>query len=262
MRAARLARVVFAATMVLIGCVAMVQGGFAPLWQSVPTSFPGRAPFAELCALATVIPAVGLVWKRTAAMAGRTLLVYLLLWLLLFKLTTIILAPSVVAAYESWGETSVIVAATWILYAESSADDASMDGRCARHEHGVRFARALYGVAMIAFGLSHFFYIRETASLVPAWLPGPSAWAYFTGTAYLGAGIAVLLGVYADVATALSTLQMGTFTLLVWGPVITSGRASAYQWDEAMISLTLTVSAAVVAASYRKWPTQGTRNLQ
>jgi uncharacterized membrane protein len=253
MRIASVGHVAFAATLIALGISGLIRGDVIAVWE-LPQRVPAREALAYLCAVISVATGVGLLWRRTATLAARVLLASLLLYLLAFKAPELLRAPTDAVSWESCAETVVIVAGAWVLYAWFATDRDRHRVGFATGEQGVRTARVLYGLAMIAFGVAHFAYMKYTASLVPAWLPWPVGWVCVTGAAYIAAGVAMLTDAYARLAAALSAWQMGMFTLLVWLPVLAAGSRDASQWSEGMVSWALTAAGWVVADSYRGVP--------
>ncbi len=254
MRIASMGQAAFAATLIALGVLALIQGNSAPAWEGIPRGLPARQALAYVCAVISLACGISLFWQRTAVTAARVLLVYLVFTLLFFRLPQVFPAPRVLGSWYGCAETAVMVAAAWVLYARFAADWDRRWLGFATGDQGLRIARVLYGLALIFFGASHFIYVNLTTPLVPDWLPAHLFWAYFFGCTYIAAGAALLIGVFARLAAVLVALQMGMFTLLVWIPMLAAGQMHSItgsSWKEFVVSWTLTACGWVLADFYR-----------
>jgi uncharacterized membrane protein YphA (DoxX/SURF4 family) len=245
--------VAFALTMVGLGIMGLVKGAVTPVWDPIPKYAAAATPIlVYLCALVSLGCGIGLLFERTATVAARVLFGYLLFWLLVFRLPLIFMLKPLLLVLWTCASTSVVLAAAWVLYVWLGGGTDKLS-RFATGESGLRIARVLYGLGMIPFGLAHFAYLKDTVVLIPNW-PAPTAWAYFTGGAFVAAGLAMVVGVVPRLAAALSTLQMALFLLIIWVPRVLSGNVSPFQWGEFVTNIALVAAAWVVTDSYRGVP--------
>src|SRR5438045_8167271 len=102
---ASLGHAIFAATMIILGILGLIKGDFTPTWTGVPKGVPAREVPAYLCAFISLVTGIGLLWQRAAVVASRVLLTYLLVWLLLFRVSHIFFAPTALVTWWACGDT-------------------------------------------------------------------------------------------------------------------------------------------------------------
>jgi hypothetical protein len=261
-RIAGLGHALFAASLITLGVMGLARRGFTSVWSGVPKGLPARVVLAYLCAALCLGSGVAMLWRRAAAITARVLVAWLALWMLLFRLPLVVRAPKASEAWWATGETAVLLAAAWVLYARFAGERSSGRPGFLASDRGLSTARVLYGLGLIPFGVAHFTFLERTVSMVPGWLPWHLSWAYFTGGAFIAAGIGIATGVLPRLAATLSVWEMGLFTLIVWVPLIVAG-PDASQWDEFVDSCVLTGAAWLVADSCRgmAWLGIGTRTV-
>jgi len=247
----------FAAVLIGLGIQGFVKGDFTAVWQPVPDGVPGRAFLVYLCAAIFLASGIGLLFRRTAATAARVLLASFVVWLLVWRMRTLLLAETLVERTWSFGEMLTMIAGAWVLYARFASEEEDRPPGFVADERGIRTAQVLYGLGLIPFGYAHFAFIQLTADLVPGWIPGHLAWAYLTGVTFILAGLAIVIGVCARLAAVLSAWQMGLFFVLIWIPKAAAGVLTPFQWGEFASNIALIGTSWVVAESFRGLPWLG-----
>ncbi|MGH9587820.1 MAG: hypothetical protein ACRD3F_12770 [Acidobacteriaceae bacterium] len=248
MRIANTGRPIFAVTMIGLGIIGLLDRGFVPVWNPAPNVSAGGI-LVSLASVISLATGIGLLIRRMAGAAARLLFATFLLWLLLFRVPTFFLVPAFVACW-SVAPLTVMLAAALVLYVGFATDWDRNHLSFVVGSNGLRIARSLYGLSLIFFGAAHFIDLKDTLSLIPNWLPGHLFWAYFTGCAFIAAGIAILTNFCARLAATLSVLQLTLFLVLVWLPIVAKGSRNPFQWSETVLNVALLAGGWVVADSY------------
>jgi hypothetical protein len=235
-------RIVFGSSAVLFGVIALMWYD-AATWQILAQIW--KLPFGTtigggLMAL-QIAGGIGIQFPRTVRASSIILCVVYFC----FSLACI---PDIIAAsslYERYGgsffqQLSLLCGAI-ALYAttKTGAASAAVFGR---------LARLGLGVCAISFALSQLLNLRDTAALVPKWIP-PSQmfWAIFTTIAFAVAALAILSNRRARLATRLMTLMLALFGVLVWVPSLIAHPKMHLNWSEFALTLLITGAAWTVA---------------
>lgn len=82
------------------------------------------------------------------------------------------------------------------------------------------FARILFAVPFIVFGINHFIYAGAMKNIVPGFLPLKTVLVYLTGLALIAAGISIITKIKARLASLLLALLLFIIIITIHFPGI------------------------------------------
>jgi len=222
--------------MIGLGGLALAYADFVLEWTPVPDHLPARAAFAYVHGAILLFAGLGLLFDKTMRLSALTLELVWLVWTLLH-------IPMVVANWRTVGGLAEDFAITsgFLLLA------GIVGPRTETKRLEAVAARYCFAICMPAFGVVHFLYPGAVASWVPGWLPGHMFWAYFTGAAHCAAGIAILTGVLAGLASRLFAIMLSSWVLIVHIPRVFATPRDRHEWTTFFVALVLTGLAWILA---------------
>jgi uncharacterized membrane protein YphA (DoxX/SURF4 family) len=242
MRMSDLGRHVFGAAAIIFGATGLIWGEFVTIWQPVRGIAPGtQTVLAYLAAACLLGGGIAVQWRRSAR-PGLLVLAIVYAVFAAFWLPRVILLPRIAGTWSGFAEQFCLVVAAlmaWVALAESEAS---------WREAALLVGRVLFGLCAISFGVVHFEALKQTADMVPSWLPpNQRFWAGATGVAHLLAGIAIVTGIRATLAARLLTAMFVVFGLLVWLPSLVAQPLVHRVWGGNAMNLAAAGAAWIVA---------------
>lgn len=197
-------------------------GQFVPLivpqW---PTWIPGHLFFVYLTGTILIVSGVSIL---SGIQARRVAQCIALLFLLSFLLGYV---PANLAAHKTWGQWSAakkvfsLMGCALVVAGTFPVPDARSLLRLSTKwlDRLVPMGRYPFALVIIDFGLAHFRGPSSIASLVPAWIPYHTFWTYFTGTALIVSGLAIIVRVMERPAATLLGTMIFTWILVLHIPL-------------------------------------------
>ena len=229
---------------IALGLVGLAFADFALQWQPVPKGIPAHTVLAYLSGAILLLSGAALFTRRWAALGALTLAVFFGFWVIALHGPIAAAKPAFFAVWQGVAEILGLSMAGLIAWAMTGPLTAP------RAERVIRLGRIVFALCLLVFGVSHFVYAKFTAALTPAYLPpGPLFWTYATGCAHIAAGLALLSGIQARLASRLLTVMFALFAMLVHAPLVLADPSKHLNWLGLTITLALTGAAWVVADS-------------
>jgi uncharacterized membrane protein YphA (DoxX/SURF4 family) len=241
MKTALYGRIVFGASAVLFGVIALMWHD-PDTWQSLSSlwKLPAGNIVGGALMIAQIAGGILLVFPRGARPASIVLIVVYTLFSLAC-IPGIVAAPRVFGQYDGFFEQFSLLCGVVAVYAATSAS-------AAQAATLGRVARLGFGLSAISFTLAQIVYLRVTADLVPTWIPpNQMFWAILTTVAFALASVAILISVRARLALRLLTLMLALFGLLVWVPRLIAHPEAHSNWSEFALTFLITGAAWLVA---------------
>jgi uncharacterized membrane protein YphA (DoxX/SURF4 family) len=248
-------RCIFAFAIVAFGVqnivCAQFQGAVIPVMPWVP-AHPALAYLTG-----TILIAAGV----CIAFNFRSRLISILLGVFFLVCTVALQVPKAAAHPFDLGirtlvfETLSMSAGALVLARTLQGDSGDSSQSAALTDKFLLSGRYLFALSSIVFGISHFLLLRFIASLIPPWFPGGLFWAFFTGAAFVAAGVSIAAKIMDRLAAILLGAMFLIWFLFLHTPRLLNAAHShnPNEWSSAFIALGMCGASWIVAqASFRE----------
>lgn len=217
---------VYGLAAIATGITDLVWREFDPAEEPIAAfgdNVPGREIYALIVAVALIVGGA-LTFRRTGIRLGATMLAVVYSLFAFFNVPRFFTAPHYLGVHvgvfvgvlDGFFQQLILVAAAIVVIAWVSSPDGSPAS-----QRAAIFARWIFGLGAIDFGLAHLYGISANATMVPAYMPfGQEFWVGFTGVAFVLSGIAMLSGMLDVLAARLLALMLLVFSVLALPPHI------------------------------------------
>jgi hypothetical protein len=242
MKRAIYGRIVFGASAVLFGVIALMWHD-AETWQNLHHlwSLPFGAIIGACLMTAQIAGGLGMQYSGTTRLASVLLCV-------VYSCFSLACIPDIIAAsnvYERYGGSFFVF---FSLVCGTMALNAATEANASRATLFGRMARIGLGICTISFTLGQALLLRDTAHLVPKWIPpNQMFWAILTTIAFGLAAAATLINRQARLAMRLMALMLALFGLLVWVPHLIANPKAHFIWSECALTFLVAGAASTVA---------------
>jgi uncharacterized membrane protein len=233
---------VFAAAIVAFGVENVICAHLHQAMMPVIPWVPGNPLLSYLTGAALLVAGLSIAFNVRARLAAILLGILFLLCVVLLQISRVAALPLDVGVRTCAFETLAMCGSALTLAGTLSAEGRDFDrweGAACRLTESGRF---LFAISAVVFGIDHFLVLDFIASLVPSWIPGSGMfWAYFTGAAFIAAGIGIATKWMGRWAGFLLGIMFLLWFLFLHAPRVVSFPRShdPDEWSSAFIALAM-----------------------
>ena len=225
---------VFAAGLAAIAAQNFLIADFLTELQPVPAGVPVRTLLAYINGAVLLAATASVLLNYRVRLAALCVTGLLGLWIVLLHVPKIFANPAAGGAWTPGLEILAMLGAGLMVLGLTSQD-----------QRLARIGLVCLAITLPAFGILHFIYWEYVASVIPAWIPGHTFWAYFTGLAHIAAGAAIVLSLVpgfrpvAYLAATLWSVMVGLWVVVLHVPRALEHIDTRPEWTSLFVAITL-----------------------
>jgi uncharacterized membrane protein YphA (DoxX/SURF4 family) len=245
----KLGRFFFAVSLAVFGVQYLLYGRFVGGLLPVPPWTPGAPILAYLTGLALIAASAFIAsgwYARQASFFVGFFFLFCVLFLHALHFSDVIhTGVDRTRALEPLA----LAGAAFVLAGTLSLGPSPSSAHPASGNLAITLGRFLFAFSLVIFGLQHFWYAAFIATLIPSWMPAHLFLAYFTGVAFIAAGLSIAAKILARLSATLLALMFFLWVVFLHAPRVAAHLRNGDELSSLFVALAMSGAALILATS-------------